>query len=637
VIVNLHKYLICGAKEELDHFFELAQRAGFLEFIGLSHKKALELPEEAKMLLAAIRIAKRHEIHPQEAQASSDPLTLAKKIIEFQSMLEQFFEERRLLTAEISRIAAFGDFSREDLHTIDREAKRVLQFFCMKSSLAREITLPPELIYVGTEYDLDYFVSINKEPTQYPKMIEILVDRPVGELRERLALVKTRISQLESDIRHYSNTLPILQSGLTDLLNGYHLMLAKHDASHPMSGSLFAIEAWVPETKTKSLLGLLGNLQVFAEEITIESSDRIPTCMENRGAGKLGEDLVHVYDTPAHTDKDPSSWVLVFFTLFFSMIVADAGYGLIFLALSLYLKYKFPNLSGLGKRFIKMCLIISSCCILWGVFTASFFGLEIGPNNPYRRFSVLHTLASVKAEYHMKQKDDVYEEYLKEYPAIETAKDGHDFLVLASKITDGKRDYEALNNFYDNILMELSLLVGVIHLSLSFLRYLFRNWSGLGWIIFMIGGYLFFPKILNATTLFNFTGLISKSTAAAWGEQMVYGGIGLAFVLALKRGWGALHELTNVVQVFADVLSYLRLYALALAGMIMASTFNTIGINMGFFAGVLVIILGHLSTLTTSVMGGVIHGLRLNFLEWYHYGFEGGGRLFNPLRLKKAK
>ncbi len=89
----------------------------------------------------------------------------------------------------------------------------------------------------------------------------------------------------------------------------------------------------------------------------------------------------------------------------------------------------------------------------------------------------------------------------------------------------------------------------------------------------------------------------------------------------------------TVIEVFADVLSYLRLYALALAGSIMANTFNSFGLNMPIAIGIVVIIVGHSLNIVLSVMGGVIHGLRLNFLEWYHYSFEGEGKKHKPLAL----
>ncbi len=640
MIIPLHKYLIMGSRADMDRFFTLAQRSGFLEFIGLSHKKTLEMPQDAKTILSAIKIARAHTAPPEARyEATLDPVSLAEQIIKWNAEHEKLLEEERILNAEIARIGAFGDFSRSELDQLEHESKRVFQFFCMKSDLARDMTLPSHVIYVGTEYDLDYFVSINKERTQYPKMIEILIDRPAGELRKRLHQVRLELAKSEEEIHNSARALPYLQEGLLDYLNEHHLKLAKHDAVAPLGESLFAIEAWVPQTKINALHGLLSGVEVYAEEIAIESRDKIPTYQENKGIARLGEDLVHVYDTPSWTDKDPSLWIVVFFSIFFAMIVSDAGYGLIYLSIGIFLKLKFKKASGFFKRFIKLILIVSSTCIVWGILTASFFGIEIGPNNPFRKTSFLHYLARQKAEYHLEKKDDVYEEYVKEFPSVAAAEDGHDFLVKASKEVDGKISYPAQEEFYDNILLELALFIGVIHLSLSFLRYMTRNWTGIGWILFMVGGYLYFPSFLEATSFVNFMGWISKPVAYVVGKQMLYSGLILVFIISLlqKKKWGALHELTNAIQVFADVLSYLRLYALALAGMIMAATFNDLGVKAGFVGGFFIILIGHITNLTLTIMSGVIHGLRLNFLEWYHYSFEGGGRLFDPLRIRKVK
>lgn len=639
MIVSLRKILLVGAKKEMDRFFSLAQKAGFIEFIGLSHKKALEMPQDAKAIISAIKIARVHIASSNNPyQTDLDPLHLSQQILSWNQEHQKLLEEKRMLNAEIARINAFGDFSRRDVDKLEQDGKRVFQFFCMKSDLARKTSLPSEVIFVGTEYDLDYFVAINKERTKYPKMIEIIIDRPVGELRERLKICKLQLSKVGKDIQESARALNYLQNGLLDYLNKHQLNLTKHDASKPLT-DLFAIEAWVPKTKIKALNGLLSSLDVHMEEIAIEKKDRIPTYQENKGAAKVGEDLVQVYDTPDWTDKDPSLWVLVFFSLFFAIIIADAGYGLIYLGIGLFLKWKFKKAHGFLKRFIKLTLILSTCCIIWGAMTASFFGLEIGPNNPYRKFSFIHYMARAKAEYHIEKKDDVYDEYVKMFPKVATATDGHQFLVDTEHVVDGRTIYQGLKDFYDNILLELSLFIGMIHISLSFIRYMTRNWTGLGWILFMVGGYLYFPSFLEATSFLHFLGIISKPMAAAIGEQLLYIGLGSVFVISLlmKKKWGALHELTNAIQVFADVLSYLRLYALALAGMIMAETFNELGMKAGVFGGIFIILLGHLTNMTLAIMSGVIHGLRLNFLEWYHYSFEGGGRKFNPLRIRRIK
>ena len=115
-------------------------------------------------------------------------------------------------------------------------------------------------------------------------------------------------------------------------------------------------------------------------------------------------------------------------------------------------------------------------------------------------------------------------------------------------------------------------------------------------------------------------------------------GIGVAWVLAIIRhGWTGIFEVMVLIQVFADTLSYLRLYALGLAGAIVASTVNEIASGLPLMIGVLLILLSHFINIILSTMSGIIHGLRLNFLEFYHYSFEGGGKQFQPLKLLKKE
>jgi V/A-type H+/Na+-transporting ATPase subunit I len=321
------------------------------------------------------------------------------------------------------------------------------------------------------------------------------------------------------------------------------------------------------------------------------------------------------------------------------MIVSDAGYGLIYLIFGLFLKWKFKKAAGMGKRLIKLIIILGASCIVWGVITTNFFGIEFAPDNPMRKVSFIHYLAVRKAEYLIKTKDSVYQDFVKEYPSVDSAENGNAFLMNATKTEGHETKYPILEEFYDNIFLEFSLMVGVFHLSLSLLRYVRRNWANIGWILFMIGGYLYFPSILHATSIVNFMGWLSKPTAYAIGLQLVFAGPALVLVLGLiqHRSLKAVTELAHVLQLFADVLSYLRLYALALAGMIMASTFNDMGIKLGLLGGFVVILVGHFVNMNLTIMVGVIHGLRLNFLEWYRYCFKGDGRAFNPLRLRKAK
>lgn len=640
MIIDVKKYLILGVREDIDRFFSRAQQKGIIEFISPASKKGVEVPLEIQHLMNAMRILRKLPVKkPYEGGVDLQVADeTAMRILELKAEVERLAEEKRLLEVEIARVAPFGDFSLDDIDYIEREGKREIQFFCMKTEKAHVSDISNEVIFIGTDYDLDYFIAINKEARSYPDMIEMRIDRPLGELQTHLGFVKESLHQLEAELKGYAGHLEFLHEALIERLNDFNLLAAKKEVSFPLDNSLFAVEAWVPVNKTNTLYAVIDGMAVHCEQISIEEHDRIPTYMENKGVERIGEDLVKIYDIPAATDRDPSGWVFWFFTLFFAMIVADGGYGLLYLGLCFYLKLKYPKLKGSGRRFLKLATILATACVIWGVLTAAFFGIQVHPKSWLGKMSVIQYLEIKKADYHIAHKDDVYQFWVSKFPNLSSVKSGGEFLEQGVVKKDEHLSYPIVDAFSDSILLELSLMIGVIHIALSLLRYLWRHWAGIGWVCFMVGGYLYFPKILKATSMFHFLGIVDKTTGEQIGLQLIYTGIALALFLALlQKRLKGIGEVTTVVQVFADVLSYLRLYALGLAGAIMAETFNEIGQSVGLFLGVLVILLGHSVNIMLGIMAGMIHGLRLNFIEWYHYCFDGGGRLFRPLMRLKLK
>ncbi|MBN2478862.1 MAG: V-type ATP synthase subunit I [Parachlamydiales bacterium] len=634
MIIKVKKLLFFGIKDQVDIFFSAAQEKGFIEFIGPS-KKIKILSDNVKNYIFAIKILKKQP-NVKQLDTPVSTKTIVKKVIHLNDSLERLFEDKRLVEAEIARIAPFGDFSLNELKSLEDSIFRYFQFFAIKKSKREKIKLPEELIYVNNDHDLDYFISINKEKKIYPKMIEIIIDQPLNVLKEKKEIIEKQILKTEKEIKEFAVYLNAIKHNLLKEFNIFNLEKAKKEASFPIEDSLFSIEAWVPVNKMNDLKMFLKTFNIDFTEIRIEKKDRVPTYMLNKKASKIGEDLVNIYDVPSIKDKDPSLWVLSFFALFFAIIVSDAGYGLVFLVIALALRFIFKKVKPVIARFFNLFLIISIVTIIWGALTGSFFGFGVDPKSSLDKLTFINYLAEKKAEYHLKQKDDVYDSYKIKYPKLAVAKSGKDFIETAIKKDNSKITFEALDTFKSNILMEFSLILGIIHISFSLMRYFFRNWPSVGWVVFMIGGYLFFPKILNATTILNFLNIMDKPSAYQYGEILIFAGIAISLILAVlqKKIMGIL-EITIVVQVFADVLSYLRLYALGLAGMIMATTFNDIGSSMGLSFGFIIIIFGHLINITLNTMSGIIHGLRLNFIEWYHYSFEGDGKLFDPLRLLK--
>lgn len=633
---DVKKFLFVGVEEDRDAFFKRAQDAGIINFIDTKPVQTKDVSQDVKTLVKAIAILRGLPVVEQEETSEYGiALGLAQKIIGFKTTLDKLHEEDRITKLEMSRVEAFGDFSLEDIAFIENHGNRKVQFYCAKQGSAEKIEIPENVIYVTSDHGLDYFVAVNKEPTQYPKMIEMEITRPWGELTRRDQEIQKEISSLEQRLKSYAKYNRFLHHAFIHELNDFHLNEAKDFVNFPIDeGRLFVVQGWVPSHKIDALNQLVKEMNIHVEEIDVDPHDVVPTYLENEGAAKIGEDLVHVYDTPSKTDKDPSLWVLIFFALFFSMIIGDGGYGLVLLLIALYIRYKHSGLHGGKRRALDLLTILGFSCIVWGVLTTSFFGIEIAPDNPIRKVSAMTWLVEKKAAYHIERQDEVFAEWVKKFPELATVKDPKEFLMKASsKDSHGNVKYEAYSKFADNLLMELALLVGVIHIIFSMSRHLTRNWAHLGWIILIIGGYLYAPSFLNASSIPNFVFGLDREIAAKNGLYMIYGGLALAVIIALfQHKWLGLLEATVVIQIFGDILSYMRLYALGLSGSLLTATMIDLAASVPLIFGVLILIFGHVVNIVLGIMGGVIHGLRLNFLEWYHYSFEGGGRMFNPLR-----
>lgn len=636
---DVKKYLFAGLENERDLFFKRAQEAGIIHFIHANPLRDKRDLEEVKIFSKAIAILRGLPVVDQEA-SEENGLHLAAKIISIHELLEKLREEERMTGLEVSRVEPFGNFSKEEITSIEKEAGRKIQFYCAKQGFAHTDEVPENAIHVSSDHGLDYFMAINKETAQYPKMIEMVVDKPWGQLKQRETELKQEIHALEHDLKGYAKYNRFLHQAFVHEMNAFHLNEAKHAVDFPIDGGeLFAVQGWVPVHKLDFLDQLVKEMHIFVEEIEVDPNETIPTFLENKGAARIGEDLVHVYDTPSQNDKDPSFWVLAFFALFFSMIIGDGGYGLVLLLIAFYIRYKHSGLKDQKKRALDLLTILGFGCIVWGVLTTSFFGIDIAPDNPIRKASAMSWLVEKKAAYHIERQDEVHAEWTKKYPELSSVKEPKEFLLKAgSADSHGVMKYEAFSKFSDNLMMELALLVGVIHTILSMGRNIFRNWAYFGWVLLILGAYLYAPVFLNASSISHFIFGLDGELIGQIALYMVYGGFGLATVMALvQHKWFGLLEPTVAIQIFGDVLSYMRLYALGLSGALLTQTVVELAASVPLFFGILILVFGHTVNIVLGVMGGVIHGLRLNFLEWYHYSFEGGGKMFNPLHIHEIE
>jgi len=629
---ELKKFLFLGSTDEKTTFFKEAQEAGVIHFIDPRPQSTQEIPKEVQDTIAAIKILRGLPTQDQIKNASNlNNEEIIQNIISLHSKNQRLQEEKRLLSLEIERIFNLGHFSLEDIAFIEKEGNSKIQFFTIRSS--SEETIPDSLLYLTSDNGLDYYMSINSHAVSYDKMIEVKIEHSLDDLTARLDDVEKQLHTCEHELKSYAKYNDHLHDVLIDKLNRYHLYDAQSYVQASLGGSIFAVEGWVPENKMQILDQLTERLDIYVEEIEIEPEDVKPTYLENHGLSRLGEDLVHIYDTPSTTDKDPSNWVLYSFALFFAFIIGDAGYGLVYLSIALFLRYKFHDAKGDAKRFINLFIFLSTACVIWGILITSFFGMQIDYNNPIRKISISQWLAYKHITYDIAQKNPMYLEIIKKYPELANETDPAKFLAFVPTARPEQGNV-ILDQLVDNTLFELALFIGIVHLILSLLRYCLRTWANIGWAIFLLGGYLHFAANLTIPTFANTLLGIDLIAGGKFGLILIWAGIGTAWILSIiQNGWTGIFEPMNLIQIFADALSYLRLYALALAGAIVASTVNGIAAGIPTFFAIFLILGSHLINIVLGTMSGVIHGLRLNYLEWYRWSFEGGGKQFKPLKL----
>lgn len=629
--VDLQKVLFVGPASKQDAFLEAFQKAGIVQFIGTKVSLADLLANEFQDVVQAIKILRQFEVEQTPDVEIVDPVEFSRQVINDKEMLNARKATLKEVLETITLISPFGPLPFELISSIESETS--LRFRLWMAPIKREAaTLSPHLIFISEDSHRQYFVSLTPEDFSLSGLEPIPLTSEMAHLSKTATSLRAEIAEIEEGLKRRAPLVESLRISLFAHLNDTKRARAGACAKTVLDNRLFSMTGWVPTTELQKALELATSLDIFTDVLPTLPDEVPPTYLENGQVGKLGEDLVNIYDTPAHTDTDPSLWVLVFFALFFAMIVGDAGYGLLFLITAVFLRKKASTGSGGLKRFVKLVGILGVSCMVWGFLTNSFFAIDFSPESPLRAYSPLTYLAEQQAQYHIDTHDAVFQRFLDLHDGAEPSSVQE--LLYHSPSPGVDPFYKGIA---DGIMLELALVVGCIHILLSVCRYVLRNIANAGWILCIVGGYLYFANFLHAPSMIYYLFHLDPTFSASIGLQLLICGLIFTFTISvIKNGFADLFMVVlAAVSVFADILSYLRLYALGLAGGIVSGMINSLADSFPFVIAAILIVLSHSVNIIMSVVGGVIHGLRLNFLEWYHYSFDGGGKPFNPLCIER--
>ncbi|MFA5923033.1 MAG: V-type ATPase 116kDa subunit family protein [Methylococcaceae bacterium] len=583
-IVQLDKVTFVGLTEDRERLLQDLQELGCLHiepFVAESESQnAVGTSAGAREALQFLRACPQRRRQIRDA-AHFDALETERKVLDVRQRLQMLSDERDFLVKRIQDMRPWGDFEFSPLPEMGGLRLWFYTILHRDLVLMRDLPLVHEIVKKDSRYCYVVVISEN-EPDGMPFNRTHIGSQPRHELELRLEEVELAIEDVQAERAYLTRWYSLLRDNIATLEDKAALASAQNQ-TYTRAG-MFALRGWAPHARLEKLQRYARRHGVHIDAQKVQPDDSPPTYLDNPPWLAAGEDLVNFYMTPGYRTWDPSQIVFISFALFFAMILADAGYALLLGAVLLSFWRKMGTSPG-GRRYRPLCLAIVGFSLLYGMLIGSYFGV--------------------------------------------TPPEGS---ILASLYVFDMSD--------TNLMMEISVFIGCIHVilaaSLDAARHKNRveGLESVGWACIVSAGLAF---------------LVSTAFAPGVFKPLSVGlaGIGALLVLLfaapfekpLSRMLKGLLGLTKLSGAFGDVLSYLRLFALGLASGSLAAEFNhmAMGINdampgVGIFFAFLVLFLGHAVNLLLGLASAVIHGLRLNVIEFFNWGLKEEGSLFKPFR-----
>ena len=421
------------------------------------------------------------------------------------------------------------------------------------------------------------------------------------EASAELAEIKAEMIGCKAGLLNAKDYIPAIKETCNNDLVELDRYLAKEVGQGAAENLVTVFTGFAPVENDAELVEAFDNMGVLylKEEAVLE--DNPPIKLKNNWFTRQFEVFTEMYGAPVYTEFDPTPIVAPFYLLFFAMCMGDAGYGLILILLGIAVAKKWINIAML-KNIGPIISILGAGTFAIGLVLGTAFGIDLSAAEWYpqamKKIMITGTIAGFPAQ------------------------------------------------------MILALGIGIFHICLAMTvkaigytkRFGFRETVSVwGWLLLIVGGI--------ATAALGMAKLVSPDVI-----KWIVIVIGVVSALGIyifntpgknplsNIGSGLWDTYNMVTGILGDVLSYIRLYALGLAGGMLGQAFNILGgIIVGdgisvinFLPFALILLFGHSLNLAMSCLGAFVHPLRLTFVEYFkNAGYEGKGKEYNPLTKEK--
>ncbi|MBO5064704.1 MAG: ATPase [Clostridia bacterium] len=636
MIVPMKKVSLIIAGEKKAKALKELQRLGMLhiEITEGSGEKLNELRGQITLLEKALYIAVSKKKTEQKELNASDALAVAKEIISLDEERSALQGEQIALNTELERLKGWGDFDPGTVTALIEKDIDVSFYEMPKAeynSLGESIkTVKLEqtkssvkclIIKSHAEGEDEIISSLSVYKLNLPHESTEKMRQRVSELQEKVESIEEKITDCAVYSQAMKNAVKVCEKDVEfeTYATGMEDETLSENGEKSISVAYFKgyIEAEnlnkLKEAAKKNSWGLV------AEDPCAE--DDVPTKLKNNKFVSLIYPLTDFLGAvPGYFEYDISGWFLAFILIFFGIIFGDGGYGLFICAVA-----GIPIIKNLiSKKPVPPAFLLIGLfglsTVLWGTLTCTWFGLSAEQIPQWLQKLSIPVISNV-------YEDKIW------YPFW----------------TEGQAGLTTAQN-----LQIFCFTLALVQLTIAHIKGFVRNKGSLkmlgdiGSVLQLFGIYYLVLSLVVNPEVFSFSVIIGGIPVGTVSLALIGAGFLLSFVFSNYEGSivkSILSSLTNivsvllgVVNVFSDIVSYIRLWAVGLAGAAIAATVNELaGPLLGNFLfmiiAIVLLVFGHGLNMILNVLSVIVHGIRLNTLEFSsHLDMSWSGHKFNPFK-----
>ena len=614
-LVHLEK--IEGSSEKLNAFKEYTNNANLSESV-----------------LGEIKLPKK-EKQNQLSLENEKVISLCSQIVAKTERKKQLMEEISSDATELERFANWGSVSLEDFEYLNQKNIQ-LKLYEVPVEKYSEIDNDIQTILVNNDKKNVRFLIVNSGEGRPEKLMPQAFEVPFPRmstkfLEEEIKKDEQEIGQIETFFKENIKYLDSIKKFKKDLEKDieFENVNAGMQNEGETETSLAWITGFVPSADIQKLIdSCKQNNWALAYEDAQKDDSEVPTKLKNNKFVSLIYPLTDFLGTvPGYNEYDISGWFLLFFTVFFGMIFGDGGYGLLVSIVSLLLILKSKIAKKPVQPLLMLALLVGGATVVWGIVTCTWFGIPV-ENLPSWLKNISIPLVS-----------NAYSEKI-----------WQPFWVTQEGVGLSK----------DQNLQIFCFALALIQLSIAHIKAAKRNiveknplkaLGDVGSLLQLVGMFWIVLSMVVNSKVFVMLGNIGDIPVGKIEVSLIAVGFVMSFIFSnydgsigksiLESCKNIISVLLGVVNVFSDIVSYIRLWAVGLAGAAISDTVNTmagpiLGHAILFIAAIALLVFGHGLNMVLNLLSVIVHGVRLNTLEFStHLGVSWSGKKYEPFSENK--